>query len=153
MTSNIGSLYLLDGVSDNGEIREDARERVMAELRGHFRPEFLNRVDEIVLFKPLTLEEIEQIVDLQIEDVRRRLADRRLKIELTEPARELIAREGYDPVYGARPLRRFIQRDVETRIGRALLAGDIEPGATIIVDARDDELQVRWESALEVAAA
>jgi ATP-dependent Clp protease ATP-binding subunit ClpB len=153
MTSNIGSLYLLDGVSDNGEIREDARDRVMAELRGHFRPEFLNRVDEIVLFKPLTLEEIEQIVDLQIEDVRRRLADRRLKIELTEPARELIAREGYDPVYGARPLRRFIQRDVETRIGRALLAGDIEPGATIIVDARDDELQVRWESALEVAAA
>jgi ATP-dependent Clp protease ATP-binding subunit ClpB len=143
----------LDGVSDNGEIREDARDRVMAELRGHFRPEFLNRVDEIVLFKPLTLEEIEQIVDLQIEDVRRRLADRRLKIELTEPARELIAREGYDPVYGARPLRRFIQRDVETRIGRALLAGDIEPGATIIVDARDDELQVRWESALEVAAA
>ena len=92
----------------------------MAELRAHFRPEFLNRVDEIVLFKPLTLEEIEQIVDLQIDDLRKRLADRRIELELTEAARELIAREGYDPVYGARPLRRFIQREVETRIGRAL---------------------------------
>jgi ATP-dependent Clp protease ATP-binding subunit ClpB len=144
MTSNIGSLYLLDGV-ENGEIREDARDQVMADLRGHFRPEFLNRIDEIVLFKPLSLGEIEQIVDLQIADVRRRLADRRLGLELTEAARELIAREGYDPVYGARPLRRFIQRDVETRIGRALLAGQIPDGATITVDAENDELVVRWE--------
>jgi ATP-dependent Clp protease ATP-binding subunit ClpB len=146
MTSNIGSLYLLDGV-ENGQIREDARERVMAELRGHFRPEFLNRIDEIVLFKPLSLEEIEQIVDLQIEDVKRRLADRRLDLQLTEPARELIAREGYDPVYGARPLRRFIQRDVETRIGRALLAGQIPDGAMITVDAEGDEVVVRWDGA------
>jgi ATP-dependent Clp protease ATP-binding subunit ClpB len=144
MTSNIGSLHLLEGLSDSGEIREDVRDRVMADLRGHFRPEFLNRVDEIVLFKPLTLAEIERIVDLQIEDVRRRLADRRLSLELTEEARVLIAREGYDPVYGARPLRRFIQREVETRIGRALLSGEILDGATITLDIEHGELQVRW---------
>ena len=114
MTSNIGSLYLLDGLTGDGEIRDDARERVMGELRTHFRPEFLNRVDEIVLFKPLTLTEIERIVDLQIADVQSRLAARRLKLELTDAAREVVARQGYDPVYGARPLRRFIQREVET---------------------------------------
>jgi ATP-dependent Clp protease ATP-binding subunit ClpB len=144
MTSNIGSLHLLDGVTDAGEIRADARDRVMGELRDHFRPEFLNRVDEIVLFKPLTLGEIERIVELQIADVRDRLAGRRLGLELTEAACVLIAREGYDPVYGARPLRRFIQREVETRIGRALIAGEIADGATITVDAEQDELIVRW---------
>jgi ATP-dependent Clp protease ATP-binding subunit ClpB len=149
MTSNIGSLYLLEGVSSDGEIEPDARDRVMAELRGHFRPEFLNRVDETVLFKPLTLSEIEKIVDLQIADVRRRLSDRRLRLELTEAARELIAREGYDPVYGARPLRRFIQRDVETRIGRALLAGEIQDGSTIVVDAIDGELAIDWRGPLD----
>jgi ATP-dependent Clp protease ATP-binding subunit ClpB len=146
MTSNIGSLYLLDGVTREGEIAPEARDRVMGELREHFRPEFLNRVDEIVLFKPLTLEEIEQIVDLQIISVGRRLADRRMTLEVREPARVLIAREGYDPVYGARPLRRFIQREVETRIARALLAGEIVDGATIILDVEDDELVVRWEN-------
>ncbi|HEV7584298.1 MAG TPA: ATP-dependent chaperone ClpB [Solirubrobacteraceae bacterium] len=146
MTSNIGSLYLLDGVTDSGEILDDARERVMGELRSHFRPEFLNRVDEIVLFKPLTLREIERIVDLQIADVRARLADRRLDMQLTEAARELIAREGYDPVYGARPLRRFIQREVETRVGRALLSGEIGEGDIITVDAEGDELIVRWDT-------
>jgi ATP-dependent Clp protease ATP-binding subunit ClpB len=149
MTSNIGSLYLLEGVSSGGEIEPDARDRVMAELRGHFRPEFLNRVDETVLFKPLTLSEIEKIVDLQIADVRRRLSDRRLRLELTEAARELIAQEGYDPVYGARPLRRFIQRDVETRIGRALLAGEIQDGSTIVVDAVDGELAIDWRGPLD----
>jgi ATP-dependent Clp protease ATP-binding subunit ClpB len=148
MTSNIGSLYLLDGLSDDGgEIRADARERVMGELRGHFRPEFLNRVDEIVLFKPLTLGEIERIVELQIADVRDRLAGRRLGLELTEAACVLIAREGYDPVYGARPLRRLIQREVETRIGRALIAGEIPDGATITVDVDEDQLIVRWRQA------
>jgi ATP-dependent Clp protease ATP-binding subunit ClpB len=147
MTSNIGSLFLLDGVTDTGEIPEDVRERVMAELRGAFRPEFLNRVDDIVLFKPLTLEEIERIVDLQIADVRRRLADRRLDLELTEPARQLIARSGYDPVYGARPLRRFIQHEVETRIARALLAGEIGDGSTIVLDADGDRLLVTWRAA------
>ncbi|MFL5827804.1 MAG: ATP-dependent chaperone ClpB [Thermoleophilaceae bacterium] len=146
MTSNIGSVHLIDGVTADGEIREDARERVMADLRGHFRPEFLNRVDETVLFKPLTLQEIEQIVDLQIRDVHRRLSDRRLSLEITEPARVLVAREGYDPVYGARPLRRFIQREVETRIGRALLSGEILDGATIVVDADGDKLIVSWRN-------
>jgi len=145
MTSNIGSLHLLDGLTDTGEIREDARERVMGELRTHFRPEFLNRVDEIVLFKPLTLGEIERIVELQIAEVKARLAGRRLAISLTEAARALIARQGYDPVYGARPLRRFIQREVETRIGRALIAGDIREDQTITVDADRDELLVRWQ--------
>jgi ATP-dependent Clp protease ATP-binding subunit ClpB len=147
MTSNIGSLHLLDGLNDKGEIAEDARERVMGDLRGQFRPEFLNRVDDIVLFKPLTLQEIEQIVDLQIADVRSRVADRRLDLELSDAARTLIAEEGYDPVYGARPLRRFIQREVETRIGRALISGEIGEGAVITVDAEDGELVVRWSDA------
>ncbi|HEV2752930.1 MAG TPA: AAA family ATPase, partial [Solirubrobacteraceae bacterium] len=135
MTSNIGSPHLLEGLTADGELRDDVRDRVMGELRGHFRPEFLNRVDDIVLFKPLTLEEIEHIVDLQVDDVRRRLADRRMALEITGPARALIAREGYDPVYGARPLRRFIQREVETRIGRALIGAQIHDGATITLDA------------------
>jgi ATP-dependent Clp protease ATP-binding subunit ClpB len=116
----------------------------MGELRAHFRPEFLNRVD--VPFKPLTLEEIEPIVDLQIADVRRHLADRRLQLELAEPARALIARAGYDPFYRARPLRTFIQREVETRIGRALLSGEILDGATITLDAGGCELSVRWRN-------
>ena len=146
MTSNIGSLHLLEGIDDRGEIHEDARDRVMAELRAGFRPEFLNRVDEIVLFKPLTLQEIERIVDLQFAGIRSRLADRRLTLEVTEAARALIAREGYDPVYGARPLRRFIQREVETRIARALIGGDIRDGATVTVDAEDDELVVAWRN-------
>ncbi|HWC86091.1 MAG TPA: ATP-dependent chaperone ClpB [Solirubrobacteraceae bacterium] len=152
MTSNIGSLYLLDGVTPEGEIRPDARDRVMADLRSHFRPEFLNRVDEIIMFKPLTLAEIERIVDLQFEDVRRRLADRRIAVELTGAARELIGRQGYDPVYGARPLRRYIQREIETRIGRALIAGEIGEGATIIVDSDGEESVVRWRPAAEEEA-
>jgi ATP-dependent Clp protease ATP-binding subunit ClpB len=147
MTSNIGAMHLLDGISPSGEILDDARDKVMAELRGHFRPEFLNRVDETVLFKPLTLPEIEHIVDLQIAGLRERLADRRLHLELTEPARQFIAREGYDPVYGARPLRRFVQREVETRIARALLRGEILDGATITLDVEGAELVVRWQNA------
>jgi ATP-dependent Clp protease ATP-binding subunit ClpB len=151
MTSNIGSLHLLD-IKEAGEIPDEIRERVMADLSGHFRPEFLNRVDDVVLFKPLTLDEIEHIVDLQIDSVRRRLADRRLDLELTEPARVLIAREGYDPVYGARPLKRFIQREVETRIGRALISDEILDGATIVVDSKGDELVITWRNP-EVAEA
>jgi ATP-dependent Clp protease ATP-binding subunit ClpB len=147
MTSNIGSLHLLDGITETGEIPDDVRGRVMADLRGHFRPEFLNRIDEIVLFKPLTLQEIEFIVDLQIDAVRARLADRRITLELSEDARLFIAREGYDPVYGARPLRRFIQREVETRIARALLAGTIPEGAAIRIDVSDGELVVDFAEA------
>jgi ATP-dependent Clp protease ATP-binding subunit ClpB len=154
MTSNIGSLYLLDGVTPDGEIRPDARDQVMSDLRSHFRPEFLNRVDEIIMFKPLTLAEIERIVDLQFDGLRHRLADRRASLEVTEAARELIARLGYDPVYGARPLRRYIQREVETRIGRALIAGKLGEGATIVVDGADDgdEPVVRWRSPADGAA-
>jgi ATP-dependent Clp protease ATP-binding subunit ClpB len=156
MTSNIGSIYLLEGITSSGEIPEEVRGRVMAELREHFRPEFLNRVDETVLFKPLTQEELEQIVDLQFDAVRQRLADRRLELEITEDAKHFISREGYDPVYGARPLRRFIQREVETRIARALVRGDIADGSTIVVDLDGDELMISWRAAAaeaEVATA
>jgi ATP-dependent Clp protease ATP-binding subunit ClpB len=152
MTSNIGSVHLLDALSASGGIPEEVRVRVLDELRGTFRPEFLNRVDDIVLFKPLALEEIEQIVDLQIDDLRGRLAESRITLELTEDARALIAREGYDPVYGARPLRRFIQREVETRIARALVAGEVREGSTIELVLADGELQVRWSTGRDAQA-
>jgi ATP-dependent Clp protease ATP-binding subunit ClpB len=142
MTSNIGSPYLLDGLQPDGEIAPDARELVMGELRSHFRPEFLNRIDEIILFKPLTLPEIEKIVDLMFNDLRARLGDRRINVDITEDAKQFIAEQGFDPVYGARPLRRFISREVETRLGRALLGGDVQDGATVRVDARDGEVIV-----------
>jgi ATP-dependent Clp protease ATP-binding subunit ClpB len=144
MTSNIGSQYLLAGVTGSGEIKEDARTAVMNELRVHFRPEFLNRVDDVVLFKPLTLPEIERVVDLLVADLRRRLEDRQLDLQLREAARRHIAAEGFDPVYGARPLRRYLQREVETRIGRALLGGDVTDGCTVVVDYTDASLTVTW---------
>jgi ATP-dependent Clp protease ATP-binding subunit ClpB len=147
MTSNIGSQHLLEGVAASGEITEQARNDVMREMRQHFRPEFLNRVDDIVLFKTLTLDEIKQIVDLLAGELRQRLADRNIKIELSEPARELIARKGFDPVYGARPLRRFLQHELETRIGRALVAGDVRDGATVRVESDNGELAVAIENA------
>ncbi|MGZ4690845.1 MAG: AAA family ATPase, partial [Acidimicrobiia bacterium] len=146
MTSNIGSQHLLEGMTPSGEIKPEARTLVMAELRGHFRPEFLNRVDDIILFKSLTEEEVERIVDLLFDDLRSRLADLRMTLEVTERARRLIVREGFDPVYGARPMRRFIAREVETRIGRALIGGDVRDGAGIRVDVVDDELTVTYEN-------
>ena len=146
MTSNVGSPYLLEGVTGSGEIKPDARELVMSELRRHFRPEFLNRVDDIVLFKPLTEGEIEHIVSLMLNDVRARLADRRMTIEVSDAALRYIAEQGFDPVYGARPLRRFIAHEVETRIGRALLSGDVRDGATIRVDWREGELTVTYDN-------
>lgn len=142
MTSNIGSHYLLEGITSSGEIREDVREQVMNELRQHFRPEFLNRVDEIIMFKPLTLDEVKQIVRLMINDLAKRLEERRIRIDVSDKALEYIARTGYDPIYGARPLRRYIQRELETRIGRALIAGDILEGATIKIDVENDSLTV-----------
>ncbi len=142
MTSNIGSHYLLEGITGTGDIREDVREQVMNELRQHFRPEFLNRVDEIIMFKPLTLDEVKQIVQLMINDLARRLEERRIRISVSEKALEYIARTGYDPIYGARPLRRYIQRELETRIGRALIAGDILEGATIKIDLENASLVV-----------
>ncbi|RME94919.1 MAG: AAA family ATPase, partial [Verrucomicrobia bacterium] len=140
MTSNIGSPHLIENASETGEIAEGVRRQVMAELRAHFRPEFLNRVDEIVLFKPLTLAEIKQIVELQLKLLRQRLAERRIELELTDAAKEHIAREGYDPVYGARPLKRFLQRHVETALSRKLLAGEITDGSRVTVDFRDGAL-------------
>ncbi len=149
MTSNIGSEHLIEGVTPGGEIKPEARTLVMAELRRYFRPEFLNRVDDIVLFKSLTQDEIERIVDMMFNELRGRLADRRISIEVTAEARRLIAREGFDPVYGARPLRRFIAHEVETRVGRALLAGDVIDGAVIVVDVSDGELVVTHENPTE----
>ena len=142
MTSNIGSQYLLDGVTSGGEIKSEARSTVMGELRSHFRPEFLNRVDEIVLFKPLDLAEIERIVDLLLDDLRSRLAEQRIRLTVTEAARRFIADQGFDPAYGARPLRRFIAREVETRVGRALLRGDLPDGGTVSIDLDQGELVV-----------
>jgi ATP-dependent Clp protease ATP-binding subunit ClpB len=145
MTSNIGSQHLLDGVLSDGEIEEAARGRVMEELRRGFRPEFLNRVDEIVLFKPLRPSEIERIVGLLAGQLRARLATRRMSLELTPAAVRFIAEQGFDPVYGARPLKRFMQRELETRIGRALIAGSVLDGALITVDVGEDGLTVRHE--------
>jgi len=142
MTSNIGSHYLTEGVTENGEIPESTRNAVMAELRRQFRPEFLNRVDDVILFKPLKLEEIKRIVDLMIEDVAKRLKDRHIKLVLSEEAREFIARSGYDPVYGARPLKRYIQRHLETMLARAIIAGDIKEGATVHVRVENGDLTV-----------
>jgi ATP-dependent Clp protease ATP-binding subunit ClpB len=145
MTSNIGGPHLLEGITAEGEIREGAREAVMRELRSHFRPEFLNRVDETILFRPLRRDEIEKIVELQAEILRARLRESRLNLEITPSAKEFIAQESYDPVYGARPLKRFLQRELETRIGRMLLKGDVLEGETVVVDVADGGLLVRHE--------
>jgi len=142
MTSNIGSHYLLEGISHSGELNESVKDQVMQELRQHFRPEFINRVDDIVLFKPLTLSEVEQIVGLLVRDLSRRLEERNVRVEISDAARKFIAQSGYDPVYGARPLRRWLQRELETRIGRSLIAGDVPEGATILVDEKNGELSV-----------
>ncbi|MFD5393163.1 ATP-dependent chaperone ClpB [Streptomyces sp. NPDC127097] len=145
MTSNIGSAHLLDAVTPEGEIKPEARALVMGELQSHFRPEFLNRVDDVVLFKPLGMDQIKRIVELQFNDLRRRLAERQITVDLTERARELIAQQGFDPVYGARPLRRYISHEVETLVGRALIRGDVQDGSAIRVDAQNGELVVTYD--------
>ncbi|NLN11397.1 MAG: AAA domain-containing protein, partial [Acidobacteria bacterium] len=152
MTSNLGSHLLLEGIDAAGEIAEATRDAVMAELRRHFRPEFLNRIDDTVLFKPLRLEEIEQIVDLLTADLRRRLGERGVRLDLTPEARALAARHGFDPVFGARPLKRYLQRELETRIGRALVAGEAGEGATIHVTARDGTLAVGIEPPVDATS-
>ena len=140
LTSNIGSQYLLDGITPDGEIRESARAAVEGELRTHFRPEFLNRLDETILFKPLTKENIGGIIELLIGELNRRLAEQQLAIELTDAAKQYIIDRGYDPVYGARPLRRFLQQSVETLSAKMILAGNIHEGQTIRIDLKDGEL-------------
>ena len=149
MTSNIGSTHLTEGVGADGQLSERARERVMNELRAGFRPEFLNRVDEIVMFTPLTLDQIGRIVDLLMERVRGRLADRRITLGLTDAARQWLAREGYDPVYGARPLRRLIQSKLETALGRRLIAGEVPDGTHVEVTVKDGDLAFEMEGTPE----
>ncbi len=134
MTSNIGSQYLLDGIDENGNIKPEAESMVMQELRAHFRPEFLNRLDETILFKPLTKDNISHIVDLMIADVNRRLEDRELKVKLTDNAKTFVTDHGYDPAYGARPLRRYLQKNVETLAARIILEGNISQGQSIVID-------------------
>src|SRR5690606_8749382 len=141
MTSNIGSRYLLEGVHGS-EIPDSVRESVMAELRRGFRPEFLNRIDETILFKPLTLEEITSIVDLLLADLNKRLAERRVTVKLDAKAKEWVAEKGYDPVFGARPLKRFLQRHLETRLARALIAGEIAEDSVVQFKVKNDELVI-----------
>src|SRR4051812_8056249 len=139
MTSNIGSRYLLEGVTGES-IPEAVRESVMAELRKSFRPEFLNRIDETILFKPLTLEEITSIVDLLLVDLNKRLAERRVTVVMDKKAKEWAAEKGYDPVFGARPLKRFVQRQIETKLARALISGDVAEDTTVTFHVKNDEL-------------
>ena len=143
MTSNIGSPYLLDGIDENGEIKEEAQKEVMDDLRGHFRPEFLNRLDEIILFKPLTKDNIGSIVDLMVKELNDRLADQELSLELTDAAKKDVIDNGYDPVYGARPLKRYLQKYVETLTARKILSGEVHTGDTLVLDVENGEYVVK----------
>ena len=142
MTSNIGSPYLLEGIDENGDIKPDAQEQVMNDLRGHFRPEFLNRLDEVIMFKPLTKENIGGIVDLMVRELSDRLADQELSLELTDAARTQVIENGYDPVYGARPLKRYLQNYVETLAAKKILSGDVHAGDTLVLDVKDGEFVI-----------
>ena len=142
MTSNIGSPYLLEGIDEKGEIKPEAQEQVMNDLRGHFRPEFLNRLDEIILFKPLTKDNIGGIVDLMVKELSDRLADQELSLELTDAARTQVIENGYDPVYGARPLKRYLQNYVETLAAKKILSGDVHAGDTLVLDVKDGEFVI-----------
>ena len=142
MTSNIGSPYLLDGIDEKGEIKPEAQDQVMNDLRGHFRPEFLNRLDEIIMFKPLTKENIGGIVDLMVKELDHRLADQELSLELTDAARTQVIENGYDPIYGARPLKRYLQNYVETLAAKKILSGDVHAGDTLVLDVKDGEFVI-----------
>ena len=140
LTSNLGSQYLLDGIDENGNISEDAREGVMNELRRSFRPEFLNRLDETIFFRPLTKDNLKGIIDIMLDSLKKRLADKSLGLEVTDAAKELIIDRGFDPVYGARPLRRYLQSSLETLVARKILSGDLDADSTITVDVENGEL-------------
>ena len=142
MTSNIGSPYLLDGIDEKGDIKPEAQEQVMNDLRGHFRPEFLNRLDEIIMFKPLTKDNVGKIVDLMVKELSDRLANKELSLELTDAAKQMVVDNGYDPVYGARPLKRYLQNYVETLTAKKILSGDVHAGDTIVLDVKDGEFTV-----------
>ena len=143
MTSNIGAMHLLEGITSSGEITEQAKKEVMQELKAGFRPEFLNRVDDIVLFKPLRMEEVVRIAALLAGQLRERLKERHITLEISEEAMRFIAQAGYDPVYGARPLKRYLQRELETRVARAIIAGTVPEGGGLLVDLRDGVLVVQ----------
>ena len=143
LTSNLGSQYLLDGIEPNGEISKEARDNVENLLKSSFRPEFLNRLDEIVFYKPLTKQEISKIVDLMIHSLSERLKEQQLGVELTEAARDYIVENGYDPIYGARPLRRYIQSNVENMIARRIIEGDVHEGTVMTVDANENGLYLK----------
>ena len=143
LTSNLGSQFLLDGIQPNGEISEEARNQVQELLRRSFRPEFLNRLDEIVFYKPLTKDNIFHIIDLQLDSLNRRLEDKRLRVVLTDAAKDLVLESAYDPMYGARPLRRYLQHTVENLVGRKIIAGEVTPDSTITVDRQGDELVIQ----------
>ena len=143
MTSNIGSNYLLDGITRDGKIDERTRLKIMDEMKSHFRPEFLNRIDEVVLFKPLAKEEIKRIVDLTLIEIRKRLSDQHIEIELSAEARDYIAEKSYDPIYGARPLKRFLQRELETRLAKALIKNEISENDRVLVDIQGGVLIIR----------
>ena len=140
MTSNLGSEFLLNGMDDQGDISPETEKSVMDLLRGSFRPEFLNRLDEIIMFKPLTKDHIGNIIDLLLVELNERLADRDLHVELTEAAKQYVAENGYDPAFGARPLKRYLQKHVETLAARIILGGDISMGDVIRIDVKDDAL-------------
>ena len=140
-----GSTYLLDGIDENGGIKQETEDLVMNDLRGHFRPEFLNRLDEIILFKPLTKDNIGNIIHLLIADVNRRLADKELQVRLTDAAESYITEHGFDPMYGARPLKRYVQKTVETLAAKLILKGDINTGDDIVIDVVNGELTARAE--------
>ena len=143
LTSNIGSMYLLEGIDENGEIKEDAKDMVMNDLRAHFRPEFLNRIDEIIMFKPLNKDNLSYIVDLLIGGVNKMLEDKEVSIRLTDAAKTFVIDNGYDPNFGARPLKRYIQRTVETLAARIILEGDIDTGSVIEIDVKDGKLDAK----------
>jgi len=140
MTSNLGSAHLLEGIDDNGDINPRCEEAVMQELRGHFRPEFLNRLDEIILFKPLTKGNIGNIITLLMAELNDRLADRNISVELSDDAKAFIVENGYDPIYGARPLKRFLQKHVETLSAKLILADEVSEGDTIFIDTEGNKL-------------
>ena len=140
MTSNIGANYLLEGIKDDGSIDEQSQEMVMGDLKAHFRPELLNRLDEIIMFKPLTKTNVRSIIDLLVADVNRRLEERELSVELTDAAKDFVVEGGYEPMYGARPLKRYLQKNVETLAAKLILAGDVGRGDTILIDVKDGKL-------------
>ena len=143
LTSNIGSTYLLEGIEEDGTISEEARNQTMADLRASFRPEFLNRLDEIVMFKPLSKSDIRGIIDLLVKDINRRIEDKEISLTVTDRALDYIVEKAYDPVYGARPLKRYLQKNVETLLAKKMLADEVAVGDVLSLDVENDALVIR----------